>query len=122
MAGWTPRLYQLSVLTASTSTSWISPLSTLSASESVRWKSSFSKNFPLEVGKSITGRPNLPNQRNSISRPSDPLHHLPYSRYMDSVYPARGAGSSDQPTELVHGHVKRGATDDPSPSLRSGSG
>src|SRR4051812_22536999 len=70
-AGWTDLLYQLSLSTESTQTSWISPLSTLSASESVSLKSSFSKNRPPEVGKIITGRPNLPNQRYSMGRLRD---------------------------------------------------
>src|SRR6266699_2893677 len=64
----------------------MSPRSTLSASDVVRLKSSFSKKRPPDVGKSITGRPNLPNQRNSISRPSEGLHHFPYSRYMRKLY------------------------------------
>src|SRR4051794_31103174 len=82
-AGWTPLLCQLSLLTVSTSTSWISPLSTLSASESARWKSSFSKKRPADVGKSTTGRPNCPNQRNSMSRPSEEENQRTYSRYIN---------------------------------------
>src|ERR1700694_598221 len=60
----------------------MSPRSTLSASESVKWKSSFSLKRPPDVGKIITGRPNFPNQRNSISRPREGLNQRPYSRYM----------------------------------------
>src|SRR2546423_1296856 len=81
-AGCTDLLYQLSLLTVSTSASCTSPLSTLSASDVVMCMSSFSLKFPLDVGKIITGRPNFPNQRNSISLPREGLHHLPYSRYI----------------------------------------
>src|SRR6185369_6833397 len=85
-AGWTFLLYQLSLLTVSTSTSWSSPASTLSSSESARWKSSFSKKRPAEVGNRITGRPNLPNQRNSMSRTREGENQRTYSRYINSSF------------------------------------
>src|SRR5450755_2129682 len=83
MAGCTELLDQLSLLTVSGRTSWISPASTLSARDAVSPKSSFSLKCPADVGNSTTGRPNLPNQRNSIGRSRDGLHHCTCSRYIE---------------------------------------
>src|ERR1700753_449486 len=97
-------LYQLSLSTESTQMSWISPRSTLSATEPVRWKSSFPKKRPPDVGNISTGRPNWPNQRNSIGRPSDPLHQLSYCRNISISLRCRTRGDS-----IRYGPFHRGA-------------
>src|SRR5215213_11325735 len=53
----------------------------------------------------MTGRPNWPNHRNSITRPSEGLHHCPYSRYMRCF--AESAGDSIRCAALENGMRKK---------------
>ena len=66
-----PPAYQLSPSTDDTQKSCSPPSSSLSRSAATMPRSSYSKNAPIEVGKTTTGGPAWPKTSSSMSRPSD---------------------------------------------------